>query len=81
MTHRIDKHDVDAAFARYKAISGDEGAELRRITAGTLTIYRLEGFLEGSWFGALATYSVLDSYCKGYIDGREASAAASLRDP
>lgn len=72
--HRYRPQDVEIAFDRYKDLTGDRTARLKRIGTTNIAIYvvedsqHLDGFRA---YGARAAYDELDLFNRGFAAGRE----------
>lgn len=72
--HRYRPMDVEIAFDKYRELTGDRNARLKKIGTANIAIYQVEGskHLEGfRAYGARAAYDELDLFNRGFEAGRE----------
>lgn len=77
--HRWEDTDVEDALARYRRLTGDTAAKMRREVRGSVVAYRVEdsqtlrGFLA---YGAFSAMTAIEMYCNGWEDkGRAVDSA------
>jgi hypothetical protein len=72
VAHKPTEADARAAYYRYKRTTGDGSATLTITQQGASpTIYELEGEFTIRIYGHASAVLAIDSYCRGYADGKE----------
>lgn len=75
--HRYKPADVELALERYRELTGDRTARLKKIGTENIAIYNIDGsqHLEGfRAYGARSAFDQLDLFCRGFELGRSLAA-------
>lgn len=83
MAHRYTQADVERALERYRDLTGDKAAQLKRDGQGSIAIYVVDHSkgLRGFWsYGAYSAANAIEKYCDGWEDRGRVEDAESSRN-